>query len=163
MRLPGMVLAGLTPNWTLIWVVCWSVNRPTGQAALAGLMLGFLQDAISQPRPTHALGLAIVGILTARLQKQRVLKEDFISAALIVFGMVAIAETLMALQWTLLLGWNEDSGQWAARTIDSIWLNHQTIALRSAIISSLWAPAVYLPLSSWWKRFEGDRQENRSE
>ena len=99
-RLPGMVLAGLTPDWVLIWVVCWSVNRSAGQAIWAGIVLGFLQDALTQPYPTHALGLAIVGLLTARLQKQRFLQEDFISVALIVFGMAVIVETVMAIQWT---------------------------------------------------------------
>ncbi len=162
-RLPGMVLAGLTPDWPLIWVVCWSVNRSAWQGALAGAVLGFMQDALTEPRPTHALGLAIVGALTARLQKQRFLKEDFISVALIVFGMTAISETLMAVQWSLLTGWQEQSGLWVRDSLDTIWLNHQNVTLLSAIVSSLWAPAAYLPLTLWWRKFESDRPEKRQD
>jgi hypothetical protein len=42
----------------------------------------------------------------------------------------------------------------ATRTIGEIWSNHQRIALSSAILSSLWAPAVYYPLNRWWEMVE---------
>ncbi len=186
-RGPGLELAGLTPDWPLIWVVCWSVRRNAWQGAVAGITLGLLQDALTSPLPTHALGLAVVGILTARLQKQRYMQEDFISVALIVFGMVVIAETLMALQWMLLnpsLGqgshaidltgmetfWEGSQGEElenplqppgsiggdGPRSLESIWWNHQRNTLTSAIISSLWAPALYVPLSHWWQSQERD-------
>ncbi|MEN9226246.1 MAG: rod shape-determining protein MreD [Thermostichus sp. HHBFW_bins_43] len=184
-RGPGLELAGLTPDWPLIWVVCWSVRRNAWQGAVAGITLGLLQDALTSPRPTHALGLAVVGILTARLQKQRYMQEDFISVALIVFGMVVIAETLMALQWMLLNTsvwqgsdglnltgmetfldglWNQiqSSGTISGdgpRSLESIWWNHQRNTLTSAILSSLWAPALYLPLSHWWQSQERDAKE----
>jgi hypothetical protein len=35
-----------------------------------------------------------------------------------------------------------------------IWLQHQRIALSSAIISSLWAPVLYYPLNRWWAFLE---------
>jgi len=70
MRLPGIELLGIAPNWLLIWVVVWSVKRTVVQGAIAGLALGLLQDGMTSPHPTHALSLALVGILTARLQKQ---------------------------------------------------------------------------------------------
>ncbi|MEN9202172.1 MAG: rod shape-determining protein MreD [Thermostichus sp. DG_1_6_bins_120] len=182
-RGPGLELAGLTPDWPLIWVVCWSVRRNPWQGAVAGITLGLLQDALTSPHPTHALGLAVVGILTARLQKQRYIQEDFISVALIVFGMVVIAETLMALQWMLLTTWQGSDGMnltemetfvdelWnpiqpsstlsgdGTRSLESIWWNHQRNALTSAILSSLWAPALYLPLSHWWQSQERDPKE----
>ena len=77
--------------------------------------------------PTHALGLAIAGGLTALLQKQRYMQEDFISIALIVFGMAVIVETMHAVQLTA-MGVN----------IDNVWTLQQRIALSSAILSSLW-------------------------
>ncbi|MFS8859630.1 rod shape-determining protein MreD [Synechococcus sp. H60.4] len=177
-RGPGLELAGLTPDWPLIWVVCWSVRRKAWQGAVAGITLGFLQDALTNPYPTHALGLAVVGILTAKLQKQRYMQEDFISVALIVFGMVVIAETLMALQWMWLTASQGSAGlepaemvNWldglansspaagaiggnGPRSLESIWWNHQRNALTSAILSSLWAPALYWPLSRWWQSQE---------
>ena len=94
-RLPGMELLGIGPNWLLIWVVAWSVKRTPLQGAVAGLALGMIQDGMSAPTPTHAFSLALVGILTARIQKQRYIQEDFISVALIVFGMAVVAETLI--------------------------------------------------------------------
>ena len=147
-RLPGMELLLVGPNWLLIWVVAWSVNRSAFQGALAGLTLGLIQDVMTSLQPTHAISLAIVGVLTARLQKQRYIKEDFISIALIVFGMAVVAETIIAIQFTL-QGFG--SGSAPHRTLTEIWLYHQQIALSSAILSSLWAPAVYYPLNRWWE------------
>ncbi len=155
-RSPGFELVGLTPDWPLIWVVSWSVNRESWQGAVAGLVLGLMQDGLTQTEPTHALGLAVVGFLTSHLQNQRFMKEDFVSIALIVFGMVVVAETTLALQWTVLLALTlppldamVDYGS-DVRSIESIWNHHQRITLTSAIITSLWAPAVYLPLNTLW-------------
>lgn len=142
LRLPGMELAGISPNWLLIWVVAWSVKRVVWQGAIAGLILGLLQDGMTSPHPTHAIGLMIVGALTAKLQKQRYVQEDFISVALIVFLMAVIAETITALQFRL-------SG---SRSLSEIWTHHQFVALSSAILSSLWAPIVYFPLNRLWER-----------
>ncbi len=142
MRLPGMELAGIGPNWLLIWVVAWSVKRTMFQGALAGLILGLLQDGMTSLSPTHALSLTLIGVLTARLQKQRYIEEDFISVALIVFGMAVLAETVTAIQFSLQGG----------RSLMEIWTYHQFVALSSAILSSLWAPVVYFPLNRWWER-----------
>jgi len=141
-RLPGMELLGLGPNWLLIWVVAWSVKRTTLQGALAGLAVGLIQDGMTNPYPSHAIALACVGILTARIKKQRYIQEDFISVALIVFGMAVVAETVMAIQFGIM----------SDRKLAEIWTDHQRIALASAILSSLWAPVVYYPLNLWWRR-----------
>lgn len=140
-RLPGMEIAGIGPNWLLIWVVSWSVKRTPFQGALAGLILGLIQDGMTAYSPTHVLSLMVVGVLTARLRKERYLKEDFISIALIVFAMAVIAETVTAVQYSF-------QGN---RTLVEIWTYHQLIALGSAVLSSLWAPIVYYPLNRWWQ------------
>lgn len=147
MRLPGMELLGIAPNWLLIWVVAWSVKRTVIQGAIAGAVLGLLQDGMTSPDPTHALSLSVVGALTACLQKQRYIQEDFISVALIVFGMAALAETITALQFSFLKG-----DGYSTRSLGDIWLYHQQVALSSAILSSLWAPVLYYPLKRWWER-----------
>ena len=143
-RLPGMELLGIAPNWLLIWVVAWSLKRTALQGALAGLVLGLIQDGMTSPHPTHVLSLALVGILTGRIQKERYIQEDFISVALIVFGMAVVGETVTAIQYSLL----------GDRTLAEIWTDHQRIALSSAILSSLWAPVVYYPLNRWWERMK---------
>ncbi len=140
-HLPSMELTGVGPNWLLIWVVTWSVKRNLFQGAAAGICLGWIQDGLTSPQPTHAIALGLVGILTAGLQKQRFIAEDFISVALIVFGMAVIAETVTAGQFSLL----------GDRPLSEIWLHHRQVALSSAILSSLWAPVLYYPLNSWWQ------------
>lgn len=151
MRLPGMELLSIAPNWLLIWVVAWSIKRTVVQGAIAGLVLGLIQDGMTSPHPTHALSLAIVGILTARLQKQRYIQEDFISVALIVFGMAVLAETITAIQFSL-SDFEKGTGSYFARNLADIWTYHQRIALSSAILSSLWAPVIYYPLNRWWEK-----------
>ncbi len=146
-RFPGMALMGIAPNWLLIWLVTWSVNRPVFLSVMVGIALGFIQDSMTfsgmSITPTHALGLAIAGGLTSLLQKQRYMQEDFISIALIVFGMAVIVETMHAVQLTAM-----GSG------MDNVWILQQRIALSSAILSSLWSPVIYFPLSRWWRSLE---------
>ncbi|OIP71919.1 MAG: rod shape-determining protein MreD [Oscillatoriales cyanobacterium CG2_30_44_21] len=146
-RFTGMTLMGIAPNWLLIWLVAWSVNRPTILAMMAGIALGLIQDAMTISdvitAPTHAIGLAIAGGLTSLLQKQRYVQEDFISIALIVFGMAVIVETMHAIQLTAM-----------GAEMDNVWTMQQRIALSSAILSSLWSPVVYFPLSRWWRALD---------
>jgi rod shape-determining protein MreD len=150
LRLPGMELLGITPHWFLIWVVSWSMKRSVWEGAIAGLAIGLVYDGISVANPSHIISLVIVGVLTAKLQKQKYLGEDFISAALIVFFMAILAETVFAIQ----LIWQH------LATFDDIWLQYRQITLVSAIISSLWTPVFYYPLDLWWTRL--DRLEQNS-
>lgn len=136
-----MELLGISPNWLLIWVVTWSINRSGIQGALAGGALGLIHDGMTSGYLLHTFSLAIVGFLTARLQKQRYIQEDFISVALIVFAMTIVSETLTAIQLLVL---NLKGA--------NIWSDYQRIALASAILSSLWAPVLYYPLSRWWQQ-----------
>lgn len=149
-RFPGMELFGIGPNWLLIWVVAWSVKRSAFQGAVAGLILGLLQDGMSSGHPTHAWSLIVVGVMTALLQKQRYIQEDFISVALIVFGMAAIAETVMAIQFSIAS--LPPHGESAVPTLSEIWTYHQRVTLASALLSSLWAPVLYFPLERWWEK-----------
>ena len=151
MRLPGMVLLAVGPSWLLIWLVAWSVQRTSVEGAIAGFILGLVQDGLTGYFPTHTLGLTLAGFLTARIQKQRFIQEDFVSVAIIVFAMTVIAQTMMALQ---ISAHQLISSSSPYPSLPEIWLQHQRIALSSAILSSLWAPAVYYPLSRWWAHYE---------
>jgi rod shape-determining protein MreD len=151
MRLPGMELLGVSPSWLLLWIVAWSVQRTGLEGAIAGLILGLVHDGMTGYFPTHTIGLMLAGFLTARIQKQRYIQEDFVSVAIIVFGMTVLAQTMMALQISahrLLIPNSLYPG------LPEIWLQHQRIALSSAILNSLWATAVYYPLSRWWAHYE---------
>jgi rod shape-determining protein MreD len=150
-RLPGMELLGISPNWLLIWVVAWSVKRTVFAGALAGIVLGLLQDGMTSHNPTHALSLGIVGVLTSLIQKQRFMEEDFISIAVIVFVMAVLGETIFGLQLTFM---TDGYGGHNPRQVTDIWTYYQRVALASAILSSLWAPVVYYPLNLWWQRIK---------
>lgn len=150
MRLPGTVLLGIAPNWLLIWVVTWSIKRSVLQGAIAGITLGLIQDGMTAHNPTHVFGLMMVGILTARLQKQRYLQEDFISVALIVFAMTIMVETIATLQFGFLGEATTYTFGLPLEKLAEVWQHHQQIALISAVISSLWAPVIYYPLNHWW-------------
>ena len=141
-RLPGTELLGIGTNWVLIWVVVWSINRTVFQGIMAGLVLGLIQDGLTGAYPSHVFGLVLVGFLTARLQKQRYIQEDFISVALIVFVMAILAETVTAIQYFVV----------KMRPLEEINRDYQQLVLSSAILSSLWAPVLYYPLNYWWKK-----------
>jgi rod shape-determining protein MreD len=130
----------LAPDWFLIWVVVWSVKRTVWQGVIAGVALGWIQDGLTSPHPSHAVALALVGGLTALMQKQRFVSEDFISIALITFAMAMINQTVIAMQMSV----STDL------PLQDIWQHHRQVALSSAIMSSLWAPLVYAPLNRWW-------------
>jgi rod shape-determining protein MreD len=139
--LPAWQLGGVGVDWPLLWVVCWSIRRTALRAAWAGLALGWAVDGLTSSPPTHALGLALAGVLTARLEKQRYIQEDFISVAVITFAMAVLAETCLALQHMV-------AGK---LPLGEVWSHHQWVALGSALVSSLWAPLVYVPLRWWWR------------
>lgn len=146
LRLSGMELLGIAPHWTVIWLVSWSVKRSVFAGAIAGLVLGMLQDAMTGNSPTHIIPLIIIGVLTASLHKDRYVREDFISIALIVFVMVIIAEGITAVQYTLQ----------GLRTFDVIIAHYKEVSLASAILSSMWAPVIYYPLNLWWKQISNN-------
>ncbi|HHP7232533.1 MAG TPA: rod shape-determining protein MreD [Xenococcaceae cyanobacterium] len=135
LNLPGLELLGVTPNWLLIWVVTWSVKRSVRQAAIAGIALGWIHDAILGSPPSQVFSLVVVAVITASLNKQKYLGEDFISVALIVFFMTLLAKIILAFQ-------------------SPIGQDYQRIAITSAIITSLWTPAIYFPLNRWWQQIK---------
>ena len=142
--IPGLELLGISPNWLLIWVVAWSVKRSIWQAAIAGIAVGWIYDAIVVSTPSHVLSLVVVGVVTASLNKQKYLGEDFISAALIVFLMTLISETIFAFQYI----------SYHPAYFSRIWQDYQRITLTSAIVTSLWSPAIYFPLNRWWQQIK---------
>jgi len=145
-RFQGTVLLGLGAHWLLIWVVAWSIKRPPWQGIIGGMAAGLIQDGMSLSSPSHVFSLALVGFLTGRIDKEKYIQEDFISIALIVFVMAVIAETFTAIQYTIL-----DFSR-----LTAIWTQHQTIAIVSALLSSLWAPVVYYPLNYFWEKLDKD-------
>jgi rod shape-determining protein MreD len=142
-RLPGTELAGIEPNWLLIWLVSWCLRGGIWNGLFAGLAVGWLQEAIIGGESRAAISFVIVGVLTACFSKQRFLREDFITIALVVFGMTLISETVIAARQYLL----------NLRDREDLWFDYQRITLTAAIISSLWAPVLHYPLQSWFRKY----------
>jgi rod shape-determining protein MreD len=90
-------------------------------------------------------------MLTSLIQKQRFIQEDFISIALIVFGMAILSDTIFAMQLSLMGG---NCGEQCFRKVEDIWTYYHRVALASAILSSLWAPVLYYPLNRWWQQMK---------
>lgn len=135
--IPGVELLETNPNWLLIWLVSWSVQKTVWQGAIAGLAIGWIYDGISLSSPSHALGYMLVGILTSGLQKHKYLGEDFISVAFVVFFMSIFADIIFAWQY---------AGEHQLGIAKMLY-KYQQVAPVSAIISSLWSPAFYYPFN----------------
>ncbi|CCH95016.1 conserved membrane hypothetical protein [Microcystis aeruginosa PCC 9432] len=143
MRLPGMEILGIAPNWLLIWLVSWSLNRSCLDSVVAGLAIGAIQDSLTSNYPSHIMVFGLIGFLTSRLHRQRYLKEELIAVVLIVFVMTLIADGAIAFQYYLQGGKN----------LADLWFDYQRIGLTSALLSSLWTPLLYYPLQQWWRQF----------
>lgn len=148
LRLPGIDLLGVGPNWVLIWVVSWSMFHGVWDALVAGLVAGAILDGLTAPDPTHMVPLVVVAVLTAQLRRRRLIEDEFGMLMLLVFAMVVLAETIFAVQCVT---------QGDRDPVD-VWALHQWLTLCSAILTSLWTPVVYVPLRLWWQRLEqGER------
>lgn len=140
--IPGMELLEVNPNWLLIWVVAWSLNRTAWQGAIAGLIIGCIYDGITLGNPSHILSFVVVGVVTSSLKTQKYLGEDFISVAFVVFFMTFLSEAIFAFQY----------GRLHLMNMTDLLQKYQQVAIISAIITSLWSPAFYYPVNLWQKR-----------
>ena len=138
-RIPGIELLETSPNWLLIWTISWSLNKSVWQGAIAGLLIGWIYDAITLATPSHSIAFIVVGVLTALLQKQKYTGEDFISVAFIVFFMTILSETIFAFQYM--------RAHWLS--VSEVLPKYQQTAIISAIITSLWSPVFYYPFNLW--------------
>ena len=141
MSFPGMELFGISPNWLLIWLITWSVRRSIWQAIIAGICVGWIYDALTIANPSHVLSFIVAGAITASLDKDKYLAENFVSVAILVFFMTIVVETIIAIQyfWLQIIPFNE------------VLYNYLKIVASSVVITSLWTPLIYIPLNKWWK------------
>jgi rod shape-determining protein MreD len=155
-RIPGVELFEITPNWVLIWLVSWSIKRSLLEAVVGGLCCGLMLDGLTVSEPSHIFPFVIVAVLTVFIYKRIIKKiqEDFISVALIVFGMAILVEFIRSLQ--LINFQFSDFSQFVANfqqfvaDFQQFWQHQQRAALSTAILSSLWLGVIYLPLNRWW-------------
>ena len=143
-RISGIELLKTSPNWLLVWLVAWSLNKSVWQGATAGLLIGWIYDAVTLSTPSHSVAFVVIGALTARLHKQKYTGEDFISVAFIVFFMTIFSETIFAFQYMRM--------HWL--TISEVLPKYQQTAIISAIVNSLWSPVFYYPFNLWQQKIK---------
>ncbi|MCM1982856.1 rod shape-determining protein MreD [Lyngbya confervoides BDU141951] len=139
-RLPGMSLNGTGPEWFVIWLVIWSIDRTVLQGGIAGIALGWLQDGLTAHWPSHALGLALVGGVCAQLYSRRFWKTDLIATPVIVVAMVGLTQAILLLQFSLFL----------RQSPLVIWDQQASVFWISPLLSAIWTPALFWPLRQWW-------------
>jgi rod shape-determining protein MreD len=164
-RWPGMTVQSVGPNWFVIWVVAWSLKRTRFQGAIAGLGMGWLQDSLTVATPTHGVGLAIVGALTAHVY-QTVLRFwafDWLIVPIWVGGMTLMTELWFGGQWLLLESrWISPDNYWSlsvlGQSLVAIAERQWQPLLISAGLSGIWSPAV-LWLFRAWEESQGKRKK----
>ncbi|MEO1692674.1 MAG: rod shape-determining protein MreD [Cyanobacteria bacterium J06631_6] len=140
--IPGMELLEVNPNWLLMWVVAWSLKRTVWHGAIAGIIMGCIYDSITLSNPSHVFSFVLVGVITSSLKTQKYLGEDFISVAFVVFFMTIFSEAVFAWQY---------SRTYFISIAEAVQ-KYQQVVIISAIITSLWSPALYYPMNLWQKR-----------
>ncbi len=141
-RLPGMEILSVGPNWLVIWLVTWSLTHNRSQSLITAVSLSLVLDGLSSAYPSHLFGLVIVAWFNSSAKSKNDLGSfhSIILVVLKIFFWVLAVEAIIALQY-LLLNFDYNNG---------LWLRYQRIGLSSALLSSVWTPLIYWPLSRWW-------------
>jgi rod shape-determining protein MreD len=158
-RFPGMEILGVGPSWLVMWTIAWSLHRSLWHATTAGIALGLIQDGMTFPAtanlgtmPTHVLSLTIVGVMAFWLRKYRYLDDTILSVSIGTFMLTLVSELVTGLQYLLQVA----TSQSVAASMDSLsylWIDRAPIIALAAILSGLWMPILYYPLSLWWQKF----------
>lgn len=158
-RFPGMEILGVGPSWLVMWTVAWSLHRSLWHATTAGIALGLIQDGMTFPAtatlgtmPTHVLSLTVVGVMAFWLRKYRYLDDTILSVSIGTFMLTLVSELVTGLQYLLQMA----TAQSVEASLDSLsymWSDRAPVISIAAILSGLWMPILYYPLSLWWQKF----------
>jgi rod shape-determining protein MreD len=154
-----MEILGVGPSWLVMWTIAWSLHRSLWHATTTGIALGLIQDGMTFPAtanlgtvPTHVLSLTIVGVMAFWLRKYRYLDDTILSVSIGTFMLTLVSELVTGLQYLLQMA----TSQSVAASMDSLsylWIDRAPIIAIAAILSGLWMPILYYPLSLWWQKF----------
>jgi hypothetical protein len=102
---PGWLkLAGVSPAWSVLWLLPWALVEGPVWGVAAGLGLGLLVDSLHPGPVTLVPGLVALGWWWGRLgRKGRPIQRSFSLGLLALLGSLALGLSLM-LQWGLLWG-----------------------------------------------------------
>jgi rod shape-determining protein MreD len=162
-RFPGMEILGVGPSWLVMWTIAWSLHRSLWHATTAGIALGLIQDGMTFPAnatlgmmPTHVLSLTVVGVMAFWLHKYRYLDDTILSVSIGTFMLTLVSELVTGLQYLIQMA----TSQSVEATIDSLsymWSDRTPVIAIAAILSGLWMPILYYPLSLWWQKFSDSK------
>lgn len=136
--MPYVEVLGVTPDFVLIFAVCWAVVRSEDEAIYVIPMAAILRDVMSSdPVGTSLIAFAPI-LFIAMLTRVQLLDSDFLPALGAVAASSVCFEILHALV-LLLTGQSFGVGY---------LLLH--VALPAAVVNALFAPIIYLPVR--WSR-----------
>jgi rod shape-determining protein MreD len=132
--MPYVKVLGVTPDFVLVFVVCWAVIRGQDEAWIVVPAAGFIRDLVtSDPLGTSALALIPVVLLAAAV-RVRALDSDFLPT---LAGVAASSLTYGVISMSVLgaTGQHIDVGEALVRVI-----------LPSMVVNALFTPILYLPI-----------------
>jgi rod shape-determining protein MreD len=156
-RWPGMELLGVGPSWLVMWLVAWTLHRSIGSSLIAATILGLIQDGMTGGQLnlygltlSHVISLIVVVLTVDRLHKRQYVTSSVFGAVVLAFGMTILSEIILCGQHLLDLANFQFTGS-EAISIDTIWQDRSRSILISALVSSIWMPLLYYPLSRRWQ------------
>lgn len=132
--MPYVKVLGVTPDFVLIFAVCWAVVRGQEEAWFVVPAAGLMRDlTTSDPLGTSMLALIPV-VLLATAVRLRALDTDFIPTVAVV-AMSSLAYGIISMSVLAITGQNVVLGDALVRVI-----------LPSIVVNALFCPIVYLPV-----------------
>ena len=132
--MPYVKVLGVTPDFVLIFAVCWAVIRGQDEAWVVVPAAGFLRDlATSDPLGTSALALIPVVILATAV-RTRALDSDFLPT-IVVVAASSLAYGIISMTVLGATGQHIEVEQALFR-----------VTLASVVVNALFTPILYLPI-----------------
>lgn len=136
--MPYLEVLGVTPDFVLIFAVCWAVVRSEDEAIYVVPMAAILRDLMSSdPVGTSLIAYAPI-LFIAMLTRLQLLDSEFLPALAAVALSTLCFEVLHALVLVV-------TGQGVG-----IWYLIFSVALPAAVVNCIFAPIIYLPVR--WSR-----------
>jgi rod shape-determining protein MreD len=161
-RLPGMEILGVGPSWLVMWAIVWSLRGSLWHATGAGVVLGLIQDGMTflpsvsvGTTPTHVVSLTTVSVLAFVLYKRRYVDDTIVSVSIATFLLTIISESIMGLQYLAQIS-NRQSPAFSLESSSYLWHDRLLVIPIAALLSSLWMPVLYYPLSLCWQKMFAD-------
>ena len=131
---------GFGPNWFVIWLSIWCIDRTLLQAVVAGFCLGWIQDSLTAPWPSHTIGMVVIATGFYYCFANRFWKSDVLIIPLLVMFAVLINDGMLSMLFSLNDG----------LPLLHVWQQQPQLFWISPLLSAIWTPAFFWPLRQWW-------------